>query len=117
MFGKRFTYFIKLLCGNLCMFVIANIMIMRERNKRSKNQSNLIKHCAQLNLIKNNITLGIVILTLVNFTKILKLNSEIVLKFTKECKRPIQSVILSKRSQIRSTPLEWVFLDFVLTNT
>lgn len=88
------------------MFVIASIMIMRERNKRSKNHNNLIKHCAQLNLIKNNATPGITILTLVNFTKILKLHSEIFLKFTKEWKYLIQSFILSKKSQIRSIPLE-----------
>lgn len=66
------------------MFVIKSIMIMRERNKRSKNHSNLMKHCAHLNLIKNNATLGITILTLVNFTKILTIHSEIFLKFTKE---------------------------------
>ena len=84
--------------------------------QKIQNHSNLIKHCAQLNLIKNNATLGITIITLVNFTKILKLHSEIFVKCIKEWKYPIQSVILSKRSQIRSTPLEWVFLDIVVTN-
>lgn len=89
------------------MFVIASIMIIRERNKRSKNHNNLIKHCAQLNRIKNNTTPGITILTLINFTKILKLHSEKFLKFSKEWKYLIQSLFLAKKKKVKLEVYLW----------